>query len=413
MRPSDTFIPLSTRALFLSTLVTWAASGCAPPAQPLLAAAPSAQAAPPSDPAPLSDFEPARYRAFSDARPAPIEPALDGRASVACHWLASGWWAGLLRITAQTRAFASAFGGRAAQVTIPEGDAAPGASVSVELPGLRLKAIAAATELALYLKAPRLFQGYLWSRAQTELSWTRASRGRVAYELRLPQRVAPASGTPHGEEACAKLSLDAASNDDELSLALRGGRQFVWQGRWRGAEHVPLSRAPGQPAVAFLDTRAECLSEEPGCNDAEPDEVIVFETRAHFVRIAYVLETAVVVGWVPESALQEPLERFDADALVLSSPPWNEPLEPFGASDPTRLSNRDEKPSCAWNAPLAVEFSGAMRAVGTVASAIPLFLRSRRDGWREVELEHPALSLTKGARLWVPERSLYPCEARQ
>jgi hypothetical protein len=54
-----------------------------------------------------------------------------------------------------------------------------------------------------------------------------------------------------------------------------------------------------------------------------------------------------------------------------------------------------------------------MRVVGTVASAMPLLVRAARSGWREVVLQHPALSLTKGARLWVPERLLYPCELRQ
>jgi hypothetical protein len=206
--------------------------------------------------------------------------------------------------------------------------------------------------------------------------------------------------------------LEVEGNDQDLSRALHAGRKSVLQTRWRGAARVPLSRAPGQPAVAFLDTRAECLAEAEDCEKAETEEVVVLEQRGHSLRVAYALETVVVVGWVPETALQAPLERVNADALDLAGDP-NAPVEAFGTNDPTRRLPGDEKPRCAWNAPLAVESSGVMRVVGTVASAMPLLVRAARSGWREVVLQHPALSLTKGARLWVPERLLYPCELRQ
>jgi hypothetical protein len=410
MRPSGTSFPLSTSALFVSVgLLTL---GCAPQPKPARAPAPSAQAALLPDPDPLSDFEPQRYRAFSEVPPAPIQPALDDRTSVACRWVASAWSVPL-SITAQTGKFATVSDGRAVQVTIPEGDSAAGASVRFELVGLRLNLLVVAEGLELHLTTPKRFGGYIWSRAQTPLSWVRASHGRVAYELRLPSRVTPVGVPPRGEAACRELVLEGPDDEQELSDALREGRTFVWQARWRGAERVPLSLAAGQPAVAFLDTRAECLLEAEECGDAQPDDVIVFERRGQFLRIAYLLETGVVVGWVPQSALQEPLTRVGSDVFTLPTAPWGGPTDLFGANDPTRPPNGDEKPFCAWNAPLAVEISGATRTAGTVASAIPLLLRARRDGWREVELQHPALFITSGTRFWVPERLLYPCEARQ
>ena len=56
-----------------------------------------------------------------------------------------------------------------------------------------------------------------------------------------------------------------------------------------------------------------------------------------------------------------------------------------------------------------MESAGLLRNVGTIAGGIPLGLRAQHDGLREVELEHPALSFEIGARLWLPESSLYPC----
>lgn len=114
---------------------------------------------------------------------------------------------------------------------------------------------------------------------------------------------------------------------------------------------------------------------------------------------------------MPASALYAPSERVDIGALGLLSVASDGPVDPLGANDPT-LGRRDAESLCACNAPLAIEVSRITRMVGTLASAIPLKPRARRRGWREVELEHPALSFTEGARSWVPERLLYPCPMR-
>jgi len=168
----------------------------------------------------------------------------------------------------------------------------------------------------------------------------------------------------------------------------------------------------GQPPLAFLDTRATCVSEdtEVDCEVPEPDEVLVLERRANSSRVAYQVETVWVVGWVPDDALRMPFERVDtAELMLFGTPLWPEPVQPFGDGDPT-LARGDAKTLCAWNAPLAAEVSGVVRTVGTIASGIPLVAGAQGQGWREVVLEHPALSFAEGARLWVPERLLYPCQ---
>ena len=65
------------------------------------------------------------------------------------------------------------------------------------------------------------------------------------------------------------------------------------------------------------------------------------------------------------------------------------------------------------NQPIAIEVGGDSRTVGTLASGIPLLPLVTRDGWREVQFSHPALTLSKSATAWVPDRLLYPCTPRQ
>jgi hypothetical protein len=365
----------------------------------------------PFDPAPLSDFDPEGYRASESTQPEPLEPAFETTGPSACAWVASVW-DGPVHVAPETEAFASVYRGRAAAVALPEGDASQGARVTVEVLGVHLSVLVAARDLGIHLKKTKLFDGYVWAGPGAPLRWTRASAGRIAYELLLPARVTAVRGPPQGEQRCSELSFDNDGDDAALSRALLGDGGSVLKTHWRGSERVPLARGPERPPLAFLDTRAECDGDtQAECDARAPEQVIVLERRAQSVRIAYVLETVVVVGWVPASALQGPLERVDSDALELFSVAWDEPVDPFGTNDPT-LGPRDAESLCAWNAPLAVEIAGTTRTVGTLASAIPLRPRARRRGWREVVLEHPALSFTQGARSWVPERLLYPCPIR-
>lgn len=347
--------------------------------------------------------------AFDGERPGPIEGVLGVTTPPACRF-AAATWSGPLRLSAALGAFVTVDPGRAATIAIPEGDARPGARVSVQVLGVQLNGLVAADDLEIYLKKTQFLDGYVWVGANAALHWTRASAGRLAYRVDLPRRVSPAVALPSGERACQALSVESEGDDAALWRALLAGRRSVLRARWNGDERVPVSRAPGQPAVAFLDTRALCPSDEPECAEPEEaEEVLVLERRAASVRIANLLETVVVVGWVPLATLQEPFEPFDTDQLLLGpGAPWGLPMELFGASDP--MAKHDGSQAvCAWNAPLVAETSGVMRTVGSLASGIPLLPGARRQGWREVSFEHRALAFAAGARSWVPEHLLYPC----
>lgn len=354
---------------------------------------------------PFESFDPRPYRLFEGGRPAPLEPAFDTATRAVCRYDASTW-SGPVRISSRLDAFATVDAAHGVTIVIPEGEASQGAGVSLEVLGVRLNALVAADDLDIYLKKPRLLQGYVWAGADSVLHWTSARSERVAYQVVLPVRVSPAAEPPSGEEACKELSVESG-DDGALLRAVLAGRKAALRTQWRGDERVPLARAPGRPPLAFLDTRAVCVEDD--CEAPEPDEVLVLEKRADSVRVAYVLETLTVVGWVPDETVQKPLERFATDDLALFGVPWGEPVEPFGANDPT-LALDDAKPLCAWNAPLAAETSGVMRTVGTLASGIPVRPGAKRQGWREVALAHPALSFAAGARSWVPEHLLYPCQ---
>ena len=346
--------------------------------------------------------------AFDGERPGPIEGVLGVTPRPACRFSAAAW-SGPLRLSAELGAFVTVDPGGAATIVIPEGDSRRGARVSVQVLGVQLNGLVAADDLEIYLKSPQFLDGYVWVGAGAALRWTRASAGRLAYQTDLPQRVSPAVALPSGERACQALSVESEGDDAALWRAPLAGRTSVRRARFRGDERVPLSRAPGQSPIAFLDTRALCPSDDPECGDLQPEEVLVLERRAASARIAYLLETVVVVGWVPAGAVREPFEPFATDELLLGpGAPWGLPVELFGASDPM-AKHDDTQAVCAWNAPLAAETSGVVRTVGSLASGIPLLPGARRQGWREVSFEHRALAFAAGARSWVPEHLLYPC----
>jgi hypothetical protein len=403
VRPNDTCFPLSSSPSFL-VLTAVLSLGCS--AELKRRPASAAPAAPFA--LPFEGFDPRPYRVFEAERPASLEPAFETGARAACRYEASTW-SGPLRLSSQLEAFATVAAAHSVTIAIPEGDASQGAGVSLEVLGVRMNAVVAADDLEIFLKKPRLFQGYVWAGPGAVLHWTRAGTKRVAYQVVLPASVSPAAGPPTGEDVCRELSAESEGDDELISRAVLAGRRSALRTRWRGDERVPLTRAPGQPPLAFLDTRATCVSDdaELDCEVPEPDEVLVLERRAASVRVAYQVDTVWVVGWVPDETVQKPLERFDTDDLMLWGVP-NEPVDLFGANDPT-LALDDAKALCAWNAPLAAETSGVMRTVGTLASGIPVLPGVKHQGWREIVLAHPALSFAPGARSWVPEYLLYPC----
>lgn len=355
-------------------------------------------------------FNPRAYGPFESEPPAPLAPVFDPTSPTACRWTASSW-SGPLRVGAELEPFATVESAHAVTVAIPEGDASQGGRLSAEVLGVRFNALVAASDLEIHLRKPRLLAGFVWAGPESVLRWTRAGAARLAYEVVLPTRISPAAGPPTGEQACQELAVES-DDDDALLRAVFAGRRWVLQTRWRGDVRVPLALAPGRSPLAFLDTHATCTSDEPEedeCDTPEPDEVLVLEKQADWLRIAYVLETITVVGWVPGQAVQKPFERVETDAL-LPGVPWAVPVELFGANDPTLAPADDSTALCAWNAPLAVETAGVVRSVGNIASGIPLLPGVSRQGWREVTVaHHPALTFAAVARAWVPERFLYSC----
>jgi len=403
MRPNDARIPLSTPSFLVLVGLVGAACSAAPVPGPRLELPPVAPVFP------REGFDPDAYRAFDVGPPAALDPVFDPHAPAACRWAAASW-GGPLRLRPELEPFAKVDSASAVSVVITEGDASQGARISLEVLGVRLNGLVAASDLEIHPKAPQLVAGFAWIGPASVLRWTGAVAGRLTYEVVLPARISPATGPLSGEQACEELSVADGGGDDAVARAMFVGRRSVLRARWSGNERVPLSRAPGQPPLAQLDTRATCASDEAEgeCEAPEPDEVWVFDERAGWVRVAFALETVAVVGWVPKWAVQQPFDRIATDELALSFAPWGEPAERFGANDPT-LALREQKVLCAWNAPLAAETSGLVREVGRIASGIPLLAGAQRQGWQRVALEHPALTFEAGAEVWVPARLLYPC----
>lgn len=399
-----------------ATLLLMACSARQPTARPR-AAAPVA--APIVDVAPLADFEPERYRAFdvvTSPLPPPVEPARDA----ACRF-GSADWSGELHVAADLPAFVRVWNAYHVSVVIPAGDAAQGAGFEGEVLGVQLRARVPAAELELWSKRPRLFGGYygvLPGRAV--MIWESARRGLLALRPRVDPRVTPAQAMTPVKVRCEELSLEP-TGDGELDMGVwLGAPRTFFDTRWRGQRRVPLSLRPGAAPAAFLDTRPESerTSEnedtESESGELQPESVSILASAGSQRRIAYWVQSAVVIGWVASDALEPALEPGSPWPTSSSFGDPNAPIEPFGSDDPTRARAPDERESsCAWSSPLALETAGVWRSVGTLTSGIPLSVGARRDGLREVRLAHPALSFDADARLWVPESSLYPCVVRR
>jgi hypothetical protein len=86
-------------------------------------------------------------------------------------------------------------------------------------------------------------------------------------------------GSPQGEQRCSELSFEHDGDDAALSRALLSDAGSALQTRWRGGERVPLAPSLELAPLAFLDTRAECDTEDP-------ERVIVLDRRARSLRVA-------------------------------------------------------------------------------------------------------------------------------
>lgn len=360
---------------------------------------------------PSSDFEPSRFGQRASGMAIPISELLEAK-TFACQFKINRF-SGPVRLRPDAKAFADVTLARDGVVTIPLGSADQGATISLELLGIRLRGYITPGALELYLRQPTFFEGYLWTRQLSAMQWTWGNEGTVSIRPLLDERLHPAKELVSVKHPCVDMTMDPRAPQGEEVLPTLNSKKPIAQGEWVGHDRVPLSTAPGQKPVAFLNTA-------PRSPEDAPDRVSILESGGAFRRIAYRLESSIVVGWVPTSALRVNVDSEDGpDAIELA---WSgelaQPERPYKENDPTRLPPANAEFSrdsvvCAWNAPLAVEFGTAMLTVGTVASAIPLVPLDTRDGWREVLLAHPALKLATSARLWVPEDHVYPCIIRQ
>ena len=332
---------------------------------------------------------------------------------VACSF-ATSTWHGALHLTSDSEAIADVHCAEDARIEIPEGDADRGAFISFKAVGMDLSGITKASDVSIQLKQPKLLGGYAWTRLDTEFQWVQASHGRITLKLSLDPRVRPTAGALTVECSCNDVTMNLAevANYDERSNIT--SRKTVLETAWVGEPSVPLSLKPGGPPVALLDTR-------PENGETEPDSVVILDASGTYRRIVHSLDSVVLIGWVPTSALRRHLERVDWSSigLLYTTAPWSIETAlyapPGVATDPTQALARTQiprgtAPVCAWNSPFIAESQGVMRSLGTLASAIPLIASGRRGGLREVALHHPDLTTSASARFWVPEQMLYPCD---
>lgn len=312
-----------------------------------------------------------------------------------------------MRIRAQdAQPFAELVGAYDAVIALPDGPAECGAFGSFELRGLHIDAVVARSDVVFGLKRSTQVAGYVWTREPPSLRWTHARAGRIGFEVVLDSRVRAVRGSPTGEARCAELTLESDADVDYSVLEAWLRSKTLRASEWRGDARVPLAVTAGGPPVAELDTH-------PAPDQEAPESVYVLESRARFRRVLYPLDSVTVVGWVPAETVILGSERSDIAELTQVSSPWEVPLEPPDAGDPSHALPTADPSVCAWNAPLAVESGAQVYRVGRLASAVPLVLGARRAGFAYVSFDQPALSYeATQVKFLVPESSLYSCGGR-
>jgi hypothetical protein len=362
------------------------------------------------DPLPSDDFEPSRFGKHASTAASPITQLVEPK-TFACQFRLDHW-SGPVGLTPDGQAFGEVTEARNVVVTIPVGSASQGAYMTFDVLGMQLSAYIAPGALELHPIRPTLFEGYLWAQPLAAVHWTYGEKGRLAIRPPIDERLHPSKELASVEHSCADVTLSlTVRQEGELPPTLSSKEPINTE--WTGGARVPLSTTPGNAPVAFLVT-------SPRGDDSRTDRVSVLESRGAFRRIAYWLNSTLVVGWVPASALRPETESDNwSDELGLA---WagdlEQPEQPYTENDPTRPPAAHSQSAansyvCAWNAPLAVELSATIRTIGTLASAIPLVPLTLRDGWREVRFSHPSLRVAASVKFWVPEDYLYPCVLRQ
>ncbi|MGC4067191.1 MAG: hypothetical protein QM784_21630 [Polyangiaceae bacterium] len=317
---------------------------------------------------------------------------------------------GALRLASDAEPFCEITEPQPAVVTIPLGSSEQGAYVSFELLGVKLEAVIAASDLALYTKRTQSFEGYLWTR---RVRWTQGVAGGLLIQPQLDEGLHPTDAFTPIERFCDALTLESiAESEDEDALPIQSGKT-VLQTRLRQGNRVPISKTPGGGVVAFMDPAIQD-------DESEAGRVAILDARGRYRRVARQFEKSVVVGWIPWAVLQRNVESAEwfEDIDVRWMGAADEWRQPYDADDPTRVATAEEpsdtkSPVCAWNAPLAAENATILRRIGTLAGGIPLIPLSLRDGWREVRFVHPAFAVSSSTRFWVPDSYVYPCILRQ
>jgi hypothetical protein len=343
---------------------------------------------------------PARDPRALEGYPPPAAPAPPGCTLV-------GEWAATqpheLRFRPQGKPFAMLHDAKRAELRLPEGGAAPGATTArtafVELgnDGARAWGIVPGDALVLHAGRPLLLAGWAAPGAKVPLRWLGSTPGKVEVELVLPKHVT-AKTPPSGERLCDDLSLGGATFQPRDAIPAKSTAAAMLP----DGLAIALGERLGGPPIAELTF--------PTDQDPLVDVLARSGTEARvaiFPSTVDPLADVVIVGWVSASLLRPHTHGFGST--------WGTGTGAF----PTGRRRGGEHWSCAQEVPIVAELEGERRLVGAVAPKmrIDVLAGGTADGggaedFVEVSLDAEKLVPAPGARLLVKRAALAECTAQ-
>ena len=289
-----------------------------------------------------------------------------------------------LRLTATGKPFAKVFGVKQAEITL----AAAAAFADVSTDTLELSGFVDAKLLALHAAKPFVVAGYAVPAPKVTMRFVAEREGKVTFELPLPES-AKAKAPLRSEQPCGALAIDDNA-EFEARAAIDAPTES--EANLRPKRAIPLSIEFGKPPVVELR-----YDESP--------RVDVLEKREKHARVAIEINSlnpanhVVLFGWVPATALFQDPHGFGGS--------WAS-----GGGGGARRSRplKDTKfVACDAETPLAVDFEGARKSVGTITPRVVIEVLPGTDAFATVRFPKPTAELVEGARWLVKQSALAGC----
>ncbi|HEU4403962.1 MAG TPA: hypothetical protein VFS43_01515 [Polyangiaceae bacterium] len=290
----------------------------------------------------------ARHPAVSGAAVDLLAPGIGLPREIGCSFRTAYWKdiALHLRFRAGGPSYAEALGQCGnVEASLPVGGAERGATLDLQVDGVRLRGVVDAGEVKLYPARPIVVGGVFVPSGSLPLRWKATAPGSITWALGEVPALRLAEGAQTVTSRCGELGAEPAYFEPSDAPGFKGVRALRDATLRRGIK-VPVAETPGGPPRATIELGAD-----------DPDDVSVVGVRGGQARVLWWSgggdegeRRGLVLGWVPGASLKPSVGNW---GIVGGMP---------GGIAGVSL----HWTGCAEEAPLFAEVEGERRAVGRV-----------------------------------------------